>query len=325
MKKGITAGVFNWIFVMIAGAVILLFFVKIISVQTAITEREIGATVLSDTQTILSGRATTEDSQAIIEIPDKAFEFICQEPCNLQTGCDSWFGIPGGDLRIQTPLQPIFSTRKIETSRLYAFVLGWDVPFHTSNFLILAQPGMKIAFPGPVACSGDELCSEVLGLIPTPLKDARIVLNDGPINHPAVRNINFTPGCIASESKNIYCVREATREITFPNGRTHNYYMPQALVGAIFSEDSFAYECNMKKAFFRLNRVVEVYEDKRIRLADDWGSNPSCLVQYLAMSSNLTQIGEDYRTNTPFNFESAMDNIVNSNNLIRRNSCGSVY
>jgi len=323
MKKGITAGVFNWIFVMIAGAVILLFFVKVITVQTAITEREIGATVLSDTQTILSGRATTEDSQAIIEIPDKAFEFVCQEPCNLQTGCDSWFGIPGGELRIQTPLQPIFSPKKIETSRLYAFVLGWNVPFHTSNFLILAQPGMKIAFPGPVACSGDELCSEVLGLIPTPLKDARIVLNDGPINHPAVRNINFSGGC--SSTANMYCIDSTTNEIHFPDGKTVFFYEPEAVVAAIFSQDSSSYECNMKKAFFRLNRVVEVYDDKRERLVRDWGVNPVCRQNYLDLELDLVQIATEYDSNVPTSFETAISLITGRNNVIRRNSCGSLY
>ncbi len=324
MKKGLTPGVFNWIFVMIAGAVILLFFVKIISLQTAITEREIGATVLSDTQTILAGRATAEDTQAIIQIPNKPFEFVCQEPCNAQTGCDSWFGMPGGDLSIQTPLQPIFSPEKIETSELYAFVLGWNVPFHVSNFLILAQPGMKISFP--IDCDTSSLCSEVYGLIPTPVKDRRIVTLDGFINNPNVRNIEFSSTCTQPHS---YCIDESRQEITFPDGRVTTYYDAKTIVAALFAEDSAAYECNMKKSFFRLNRVVSVYDDKRERLLrphvkKGWGHNPVCNQHYTLMEAQL-QIIDDSFGFDPFAFNQAVVSIIESNNIVRRNSCGSLY
>ena len=326
MKKGLTPGVFNWIFVMLAGAVILLFFIKIIGVQTAITEREIGATVLSDTQTILSGRATSEDTQAIIKIPDKPFEFVCQEPCNLQTGCDSWFGIPGGELQIQTPLQPIFSPRNIETAELYAFVIGWNVPFHTSNFLMLAQPGMKIAFPSSAECNANVLCSDVFSQIPTPLKDRRIVVS-GHIDNKNVRNIVFDdPMCSPTDNGGTtYCVDSSTREVTFPNLRTHSYYLAETIVAALFAEDSFAYECNLKKAFFRLSRVIEIYETKRTRLIDDWGINPVCMQNYLDLESDLIVIGNDYEVNSPVNFENAITLINQRNNIIRRNSCGSLY
>jgi len=54
-KKGVIEVQFNWIFILIIGAIILFFFFSIVKTQKTVSEKKISTTVRRDIRAILTG------------------------------------------------------------------------------------------------------------------------------------------------------------------------------------------------------------------------------------------------------------------------------
>ena len=73
-KKTQLAMPFHWIFIIIAGALILLFFVSIIYKQKAVAEEKLSITLISAVEEILAGSGVgEEETQNVIDIPKTDF------------------------------------------------------------------------------------------------------------------------------------------------------------------------------------------------------------------------------------------------------------
>ena len=69
---------FHWIFILIAGALILTFFVSIIMKQKSVSEQKIATTLITDLDEIISGAAAGDiESIHIVKIPETEIEYIC--------------------------------------------------------------------------------------------------------------------------------------------------------------------------------------------------------------------------------------------------------
>jgi len=313
-RKGITATIFNWIFVIIAGGVILLFFFKLIAVQTQISERESTSKILKDMQSVISARITGTGGDAEFLIPDKEFIFECKEPCNRATGCDSFITIEGSP-PVFTRTQVIFTSKKIRARKLFTFARSWDVPFQVTNFLYITSPGEKIVFPPN--CNTNTFCRRIFESIPKRIRDAEIVVQDTGFVYEDAKYITFGT-CPIDPSRKEICFKNNQVHF-FPDFIPHDYFLDESILGAIFSEDSSIYECNMNKAFFQLQNSIQVMEGKRNEMFDFYNSRGDVNCRNAMDNLDLDSLNLQYPD------ESTLDSIERTNDRLRRFSCSSLY
>jgi len=330
-KKGMTSTVFNWVFIAIAGALIILFFFKIIATQIEISENEITSQIIKDMENILVGKSVSTDSASEIRISEKDFEFQCQEPCNELTGCNSWLGIKKAENKIELNTQPVFTIKNLRSSKIYAFAQGWDVPFHTTNFLYIAIPGEKIIFP--TNCNSKPLCNKIFTLIPQKLKDAKIVIKEdypGPTKFK--KYVEFDTPSNDRTRKNEIVIIEATGKIHFyENGikkAEEYYFLEEAIIGAIFTQDHATYTCNMKKAFYKLKNMAKVLEGKRMYFEHYYAHHSNCLSSFLGVQPLLKTFDITYESLNDAKItelRTKKQELEEKNNQLRRFSCSSQY
>ncbi len=339
-SKALTPVVFNWVFVLIAGAVIMMFFFNIINAQTKITEKELEMRILKDMEDLLIGKSVSTDTSSTVQISNKHFVYDCAEPCSDLIGCDSSLSLKSSEASIDFNTQPLFSIRNLQATELISFASSWDIPFHAANFLYLAVPGEKIVFPAN--CNG--LCGEVYSMIPQRYKDSRIVTQIEPTSFNFVRHVFFKIGECTSENKpHEICINQSglfffnngrpDKTVNFPDG--FPYFVKDSILGAIFSEDAALFECNMKKAFFKSRLTSKVLVGKTNYFIDyysndDWGNvvrGTYCksdleteilpnLDAFDTFYSNL--IDTDELQNSKFILE-------NTNRKLARKSCATIY
>lgn len=347
-KKGISTPVINWVFVMIAGAVILIFVFKIINSQGEITELQVSAELLEDMGNVLVGRSVSENSFTEIDIPsDKIFLFKCEGFCNPNTGCDSYVKDLAGDKQIETKVRPIFSAERIKfTPKIYSFVESWKIPFNVVNFVYLAYPGQKFVLPG--TCTG--LCSRIYNKIPNKLKTGKIITDSsdtGISRAKFVKNIYFETSCAGftpPENQKSICVdayeihfwKKGTINIEKdlldaldPNSNKYYYLTDEEILGAIFTENAQTYECNMRKAEYKYKKAIKVYQTKvRPYLTTAYVYNTNCLSRYndfVGMGGYKQDPPDFFNELNRLKTDSLVENTENTNRYLMRNDCSPIY
>ncbi|MBW3020383.1 hypothetical protein KY334_03725 [Candidatus Woesearchaeota archaeon] len=338
-KKAMSTMALNWVFVAIAGSLILLFAVKIINTQGKISDLEITSKILEDLGSTLVGKSTNEGSFSIIKIPsDKILDFQCNNVCNERVGCESYVKTVTSEKQIPTEIRPIFAPERVKFSReLYSFVESWRVPFNVVNFVYLSFPGENLIFPDNPDCDGN--CRRILARIPDKVKDAEIVIQSSTPNGPEFSNskfkkvIEFLSNCDEStyQGRKI-CVN--SNNITFYDSEgnkegSFNYLTDEEILAAIFTQDSQTYECNMRKSEYKYSQSVSTYSKKAGILKKEYNSVNNCNVGYNAMINYLS----DYTLDDVDFFKKLNDikkrglhiNFENQNYFVISNGCPPLY
>jgi hypothetical protein len=327
MSRGMTATFFNWIFIIIAGALIIMFFFKIIHAQAKLTETEISTRVLKDLEDIIIGKSTTSETASEIKIQNREFIIECAEPCTERTGCKSSISTPNS-MPIEMSGQPIFSLQKIKADTIYAFTLSWNIPFHAGNFLYLASPGEKIIFDSATCGAGTD-CDRIFAKIPQRIKNARIAVqtaNPQAEQGDFVRKVKFG-NCPYEE--NTICVDGNKINFYESSTKSFNYYGDETVLGAIFSQDSKTFECNMKKAVYKMKNIQAVLEGKRAQFSTYYQNeqpNQNCQSVYNEIQAPL----DTYKINSYGDLNGGTisansEELSTINNAMRRYSCSSLY
>ena len=138
MKKGQIEVTFNWLYVLIAGAVILLFFVGIIVKQKAASEEQLGTEVVRIMESIFTGAGVSEKTKNTIDtsgLVDYTFLFSCTDHVGE-------YGIKGGSI-VQNAIDPIFSPTEINSPSLSLWSLPYKLPFKVIDFLFVTSANTK--------------------------------------------------------------------------------------------------------------------------------------------------------------------------------------
>ena len=143
---------FNWVFILIAGAVILLFFIGIVVKQKDISEQRLNEDVVRVMGSIFTGAGVSEKTKH--EIPtsglaDYTFYFNCEEGV-------SYYGIKGQPSRIEDEIMPMFSPREIKTTKMLTLSLPYKMPYKTADLLFVTSENTQYYLTG----SGDGFWEE---------------------------------------------------------------------------------------------------------------------------------------------------------------------
>ena len=144
-KRGAIEIQFNWIFVFMVGAMILLFFFGFVSSQRERSDQILAYKVVRDTSTIITPLGVSSGKSDLITII-KPIEFSCDPSTCTSHGCTSSFSVQESGVKWETPVQVIFSPDLIKGRKMVTWSVDWGMPYRVTNFIYLTSPDGK----GPI-------------------------------------------------------------------------------------------------------------------------------------------------------------------------------
>ncbi len=266
----------NWIFVLIAGAIILTFFVSMILVFKGGSEEQLNYKVLTKLDTLFTGAGVSIGTSSLIEIPKANIEFDCEAFRISQAKVD--FG-----------KQLVFAPSMLEGDRLLTFTKDWSVPFRIDNFLYITSPRIAYYFVNV----GEGLLKDLPPKLMSVNNQEEVAFNHFFVEPGDIKNISYIgsprvkfiflgsdpEGVDLSSFKKledaevnavafdyvsgkgeVRFYQKDSENNTFKYVNSSVYVGTAALYGAIFTDTVGDYNCVMSKAFQRLNKVARVYQ-----------------------------------------------------------------
>src|SRR3989344_2231639 len=133
MTKAQLSMAFHWIYVFLAGGVILFFFIMIASRQRVSSEEQLSVTLAQKLDAIFTGAAQTKDTFETIELPPLDIYFYCDDSASYSVG-------ERGSPRA-VPVQPLFAPYKVRAEpRVNVWSVPFRMPFQVMNLLMIDAP-----------------------------------------------------------------------------------------------------------------------------------------------------------------------------------------
>ena len=261
---------FNWIFVLVAGAAILLFFTVVIVKQKNIAEISTKSTVLKNVEAIIAGTGVSTYTTHIIPIPYSSIEISCGR-------------VSFGGVSKQYQSLILFAPSLINGDKLITQTLDFSVPYRATNLLYVTSPNLRYIIEGK-----SNLAKEINKSLPSALKKEFYPLIPQTIrdeNNYKVRfiffgeiNQNVLTKFGKMSDSDVTAVRvdgdneKGTIEFYQKSGISwslkgeSSYIGKNSMIGAIYTDTLDMYECNMRNAFSKLNLVNNVYAGRTNKL-----------------------------------------------------------
>tara|TARA_Y100000310_G_scaffold140596_1_gene140030 strand:- start:85 stop:1191 length:1107 start_codon:yes stop_codon:yes gene_type:complete len=365
-KRGQIQVQFNWIFILIVGALILLFFLGVVRTQKKLSDTKISATISTDLRAILSGVEVSTQTAALIDIPKTEIDFNCE-------------GYSVGGLAGMRPTAS-FSPNVIKGNRLMSWAVPWSVPYRIMNFVYLTTPEIRYIIVDDDDADPDSLADKLEAALPQKIIEEedndRIMMNKEVVNdlvgiedknNYKVRvvfftdtlndlqsdttpselqylkgdltaiNVKVTSGGINGYGQITFYKQDGTSfdyVKTTAVDSTTDYLGLQSLIAAVFAEDIDSYNCNMKRAFKKMEFMTGIYESRTTELKDNH-PDPTCTLTYLGAAGYLTTIKskagdlsevlDSSDINDIYDKVYDVDSLNNSNDRAQKLSCPEIY
>jgi hypothetical protein len=146
-KRGDIELQFNWVFVIVVGTLILAIAAGFVFRQKQNSDIIISNQLISFTRSVITissatpGKAEPQDLQKDIGV-------TCDPDTCTGSGCTSDIYVMPRTLnaRMDTKVEAIFSPAVLKGSKLGAWSMEWDMPFHVYNFLYLSSDEVRYVF-----------------------------------------------------------------------------------------------------------------------------------------------------------------------------------
>jgi hypothetical protein len=268
---------FHWIFVLIAGTIILAFFFSVVQKQRSMSEERMSITLSTDIDAVFSGALESRGTSQSLTVPESGISFSCSDACD----CNFWVGRKATQFRDKIIFAPAF----LDAGRAVAWSLDWKVPFRAANFLFLMSSADKYflvmdsvdsksrglfsrlnrSLPGDVAL---RIISpeEIPLVIPSSGLRYRFVFLDVPSAPPfglsdGFGKIDVSVVYVNSVGKTVTFYSKSKRGFDFSSDSSL-FLGDSGIFAAIFAEDKAMFECGMKKAFSRLSVVSDILRSR---------------------------------------------------------------
>lgn len=284
-KKGFAIQ-FNWVFIMIAGGLILLFFFSVIRGCSKSGQESIETEVKIALDSVIGSAEKSDGTLFRVGIKDTKLAFECPY-------------LRVGEIGAQILLDTAFGPTRLEAiqDEYFVMALDWNVPYKILNFLYFSSPDIRYIFkddpdlmyekilydpyhytipenmtPEHVAgCAGltdeadykvrfiffdfiDDSCGQPFENMPAQDVTALLInrqtegFDDDPLG--GWGTVNF------------YQYQESTHSFVEMPGSNQPYLGRSMLIGAIFTEDPYSYACTMQNALNRYNLVTKIYYNR---------------------------------------------------------------
>ncbi len=349
-KKSQISIQFNWMLVLIIGAIILTFFITIVQKQKEYSEESIAGTIQTDLQAILNSAHVSTSTSSIVEFPNKKIAF----------GCEG-FKV-GNQFAAKFPYAFAPDLIKSDRNTISIFAYDWSVPYRVTNFLYVTSPDVRYIIDDDA--STIDLANALNELLPPRYiikgGQSKLFMNKeiaspvGDTNNYKIRVIYFTdpspfnpgttfgntkekdisalyitPNCGGTPEEQLNC--DGT--LRFFNYNTSNgqwgyknagFVGKAALLAAIFSENSETYGCGIDNAFERLKSVTTIYQNRTTNLRDFYGSG-TCYDKLNDTLLILDNIYSAASTKDDSSIYTYSQNLESENDVILALSCNTIY
>lgn len=321
-NKGQVEVQFNWIFILIVGAIILSFFVVMAMKQKQASEASINVGFFVSFEKALSGISAVQGKTLLFEVPNMDLNYECTQGCD----CAAYAGTSRARASASFSMRDkiIFSPNKLKGNNLLTISKDWSYPFRITNFLFITSPEVKYLIEDtPLGNSFyDALPVQFLKVEQTEQRafDKQLFKPDKEIENitgnykvkfvftePIPDDFMIPDEIINLPDKDVTAIeieRSAGQpeKVIFyqkdPLAKTkfkeigHSYLFGEATqFGAIFAEDLNSYACMMNKAFKKYEMIARVYAEKQQAFTDDINeilktnlASPlkNCLINYVS-------------------------------------------
>lgn len=127
---------------MIAGAIILTFFVSIALKQKTVSETQLSADFFKQFELAVSGITAMQDKQLLFQIPSMDLRYDCTTDCY----CGAYAGTrakPVSGKIFELDNRITFSPGRLKGNYLLTWSLSWEYPYRITNFFIMTSPEVK--------------------------------------------------------------------------------------------------------------------------------------------------------------------------------------
>jgi len=341
-KRGAIQIQINWVFALIAGALILLVILGFLRRASAGKEIAIDAEVSLKIDTILAAAQSVRGTENMVNIPgDLTFD------CN---------GYRYGKVQGGYGSNLIFAPSTISSPRMITYSQELSLPYRTANLLYLTSHRVRYIFKA----SPDNLSTELFDLMPKAAEAQLVETSVHPntitdIRHERVRiivnvGIHTNTGTFYSllynsiaardpdsldlitvfqgdSDRPIYQVGFYKLNITssgFTLDKQFTVLGIEALLGAVYSEDAELFDCTINLVLNRYEAVTDVYHRRTIELEN---TNPSCTTEYKTAGTYLAKIGNALQNNpNPSDaIETWISALIFLNGNLKVASCPTIY
>lgn len=314
--KGQVEVQFNWIFILIVGAIILAFFVTVALKQKQVSETGTTISFLSSFENALSGISSVQGKQLLYEVPKMDLRYDCTTGCD----CAAYIGTRAkAQALIHMDDKIIFSPNSLKGNNLLTWSKEWSYPFKITNFILITSPEVKYLiennlrgtqiFDGlpPVFIEKDQTEQKAFDKQLFNTEDASIpgiagnykikfVFTVGDValfkipdeiqslTSTDVTAIKITKAESGEELVEFY-QKDTTDKSKFKLIGTSYLFGDATVYAAIFAEDLNAYACMMNRAFKSFNTVSKVYREKQSVYFNDVYLNnarQTCKINYVS-------------------------------------------
>jgi hypothetical protein len=343
-KKGFELQ-FNWIFVLIAGAIILSFFFLVTRNQIAISKVEDSSKTQQDIDFIFRGSLGSRSSEKPVPITGK-LEFSCSD------GVSSYI-VEGSSNSFQYNYFVIFSPRVLDGNWLYLKTELFKAPFNVMPFIYLSNEHMQFIF-----INEDDLSKMLFYSLPknvskkylgVPLADLIDDNYDSVIlvaNSTDVANTHMNGYSQSRQSALSLVVFEPSQGIVNNFGKIsfykynqslnsfvlvgEEYYLTyEQLVGAVYSGEASLYSCQFNKSMQRLAMLSLMQKMHVSKLSEKMMSSPLCIDKYSGILTSLDVLNESNKRLDDSLADSINKNLRKISNLneeiIDETSCPPIY
>jgi hypothetical protein len=350
-KQGIEWQV-NWIFVLIAGAVILAFFFGIVQKQRSLSEQKLSITLASQMDAIYAGAIESRGTAQPLSTPQPGIAFSCSSVCE----CNFIIGRKTTEFRDKL----LFAPPIIKDGDAWVWASEWKMPFRTANFLMLSSPAVTYYI---IYDAGSPLSEQLYRRLSKNLPKEipmRAFSSIGAVGQVSLPGTEYTRiifagiepashstlglSTVFSEEKvsGVYLDPDLRRAVFYekePDELRFNS-VPAILAGeasvyaAMFASDKTMYDCIMKRAFSHLERSARISVERSKILQEETTALGELQCAYvlqdlesLAQSAKTLSVGGTFSEQ-----ETARDTLLRAqseiqrqNDLLARQSCPVIY
>lgn len=290
---------FNWIFVIIGGAIFLGFFFMLISRQTSISDDEAGLSSQQEVDSLFRANQASAQTQKFIPF-DKKVSFFCS---SLGNDFISEYYVGSSKASTSYNYRVIFAPSFLDSQEIILKSTPFKAPYNIMSFIYLTNKHVEFVFVG----QDNALFSQLATLLPmnsTIRKAASLssykntnydhtvfllnasdsgLLNrdltnfNKPIDTGRVHAVLLGSAGDIADSYGDIAFYEYEPGNGFNRMGTASFMGQELLVGAVVSHDYNLYSCELRKALLRLNFTLELNKKK---LEQYSLSLPSCAASY---------------------------------------------
>lgn len=337
---------FNWVFIIIAGAIILLFFAGVAVWYQAKQETKIAGQVVINLDSIFTNAIESPKTAKSINIPEVPLFFSCYDECN-EFGCPSEFS--SGGVSRDKSMEVLFTMEKLEANNIITWSLNFNMPYKITNFLYLTNDQTRYVLIYDAA--SEDFFHEVNDLLTSdnPYLNIEVIsyndidsLEDH--NDDFVRLVSFVDSAGFQYNEDDFAEfytkspfdlitldgDESSGMIYYGSESGVPYYGLPMLLGAIFSPNSEFYKCNVNKALLLSSYVSEVYEERTTWLADEVIGTDKEYCEIYYTQEVIFAIQDIKEMNTVAGFDlttlgNAIQELEQNDNLAIINDCPRLY